>query len=75
MTGDYKTFKIGDRIAEYDLGTVIESVVIENPVRSEIRDGNFVQWSWKTKTDNGRIIEYLRTEGWEHYCGRLKKIS
>lgn len=75
MTGDYKKFKVGDRIAEYDLGTCIESVVIEDPVRTETKDGRFVMWSWKTKTDSGRVIEYLRTEGCEHYCGRLKKLS
>lgn len=73
MTENYKSFKAGDRIAEYDLGTCIESVIISDPVRKE--DDKFVTWEWQSKTDDGRVIDYLRTEGYEHYCGRLKKLS
>jgi hypothetical protein len=68
---DYASLIVGDRIAEYDLGLMIESAVIEPPTK--IIEGEYIQWEWKTKTDDGTIIEYLRTVGYEHYCGRLKK--
>lgn len=63
---DVAKIKVGDVHYEYDLGQEIESTVITEPVRSG--DG---QWSWEAKTNDGKFIRYMMTEGLAHYGPNL----
>lgn len=58
--------KIGDIHYEYGYGVGIKVEVISLPVK----EGD--QWTWQAKqVSNGRIIDYLVTEGFSHYAPNL----
>jgi hypothetical protein len=68
--------EIGDTHFECEYGCYIECAVITKPVRTEStseRDGKVsVQWTWKSKNKlNDKIIDYLITEGFQHYGPNL----
>lgn len=62
-----ENIKIGDIHYEFDYGFGIKCEVLTLPVRND--DG---QWEWKSKNLNtGEKIDYLITEGFEHYGPKL----
>lgn len=59
--------KIGDIHYEFDYGFGIKCEVLTTPIRN-----NDKQWTWLSKNVNtGEEIEYLVTEGFEHYGPKL----
>lgn len=58
--------KVGDVHYEYDYGVEIKSTVISLPERDE--DG---LWTWKSKTDSGKVIDYAVNEKYAHYSPNL----
>lgn len=62
-----ENIKIGDIHYEFDYGFGIKSVVLTTPVRN-----NENQWTWTSKNVyTGEEIEYLVTEGFEHYGPKI----
>lgn len=49
--------KIGSVIREYNYGIYIESTVISDPVKNDRG-----QLEFKSKTNGGRVIEYMKRE-------------
>lgn len=65
------TFKVGDIFYECQYGANLEARVTEAPTLKTLEDGRR-QWSWTAEnTQNGEKIEYLVTEGLEHYGPRI----
>lgn len=63
--------KVGDIFYECEAGMNIEAKVTVAPIVSNEFEGR-KQWSWKAEnTQNGDTIDYLITEGLEHYGPRL----
>lgn len=64
-----ENINIGDIHYEY-YGTIcIKSEVISMPVCEEHKNGKY--WSWKSKTENGSIIEYGVHSAYPHYGPNL----
>jgi hypothetical protein len=62
--------EVGDKLYEIEYGSYIECVVLSKPKRTE--SGSYVQWTWEVKnTLTGKTVEYLITEGLEHYGPKL----
>lgn len=62
-----ENIKIGDIHYEFSYNIGIKCEVITSPVRSEKG-----VWTWKSKNlKNGNIIDYVVTEGMEHYSSNL----
>ncbi len=59
--------QIGDIHYEFDYGFCVRSQVISKPVRDS--EG---RWTWQSKhLKTGNIIDYMVTEGFEHYSPNL----
>lgn len=63
---EVQNIKLGDIQYEFGYGFGIKSTVIELPSRNE--EG---YWSWKNKTNSGKIIDYGVKEGFGHYGPNL----
>jgi hypothetical protein len=62
-----ENIKIGDIHYEFEYNCGIKCAVIASPIRSD--DG---QWRWKSKNvKTGQEIDYLVTDGFEHYGPNL----
>lgn len=62
----YKTMKNGDVFYECEYGRNYEFIVVTEPKC----DNN--KWTWTAKnTKTDQIVEYLITEGYEHYGPRI----
>lgn len=53
---------VGDIFFESGYGTELQLQTLTKPQRSDTG-----QWTWKAKCTDGRTIEYLISEGFEHY--------
>ena len=62
--------EVGDVHYEYGYAQRAEMVVIEAPVETKNDEGKRV-WKWKSELENGEVINYMVTEGWEHYSSNL----
>ena len=73
MAIDYKNLKIGDTFWECGYRTNVEYTVTDPPkvdtVYFEDREVN--QWAWKAISTDGNEIDFLITEGFEHYGPKL----
>lgn len=56
--------KVGDVHYEYDYGVEIKSTVISLPERDGL-------WTWQSKTDTGKVIDYAVNERYTHYSPKL----
>lgn len=66
--------RIGDVFYECEMGMNIEARVTSEPVETGELDGKR-QWRWTAEnTQNGKVINYLLTEGMSHYGPRLYRI-
>lgn len=63
--------QVGDIHYEFEYGIGIKCEVISKPVRTVNEDGEGV-WTWKAKNlTTMKEINYLVTEGYEHYSSNL----
>lgn len=62
-----KDMNVGDMFYECDLGYNFEMVVAEKPIKIENK------WEWTATNRQGKIVEYLVTEGFEHYGPNIYK--
>ena len=64
---DVSKIKVGDIHYEYEYGIGIKCKVISKPRRN--KEG---KWTWQAENlKNGSVIDYLVTEGFEHYGPNL----
>ena len=61
----YKELKIGDVFYECQSGHNLKMIVTSTPI---IKDGKI---TWTAKNMLGDEVDYLVTEGLEHYCPRI----
>jgi hypothetical protein len=61
--------KIGDIHYEYGYGQEIKTTVITLPSKEEREDDNY--WTWKSKTDEGKVINYGVSDKYSHYGPNL----
>ena len=61
-----KKINKGDIFYEIEYGQKIKCEAITQPVKTDD------QWKWKGKDlESGAVIDYLQTEGFEHYGPKL----
>lgn len=64
--------QVGDIFYECEYGTNIEARITSAPVESFSESLGKRQWKWTAEnTQNGKVIDYLLTEGLSHYGPRL----
>ena len=56
---------------ESEMGCSYRMVVTEAAQLVEQEDSGFVQWQWKATDANGRVVDYLATEGLAHYGSQM----
>ena len=66
---DVEKICVGDVHYEYFLGQSLRVTVTEKP--KKIISGDYTQFEWKAKSDDGRAITYLITKGLAHYGPEL----
>lgn len=67
----YKTLKEGDEFFEYGYGETIHLIVTEGTQTIQTQHGD-TQYVWKARmVDNNDNIDYLITEGYEHYGPKI----
>lgn len=71
---EISSLAIGDIIYECEMGMNIEARVTSSPTETTTDDGKR-QWRWTAEnTQNGKVINYLLTEGMSHYGPRLYRM-
>ncbi len=64
--------KIGDILYESEMGMEIQFEVISKPVIENDGERDTATWNGKVIPE-GKIVEYVVTDGYQHYCSYITK--